>query len=294
MTTSKKTGSGRKKLTPEEREARRREVIAKREGASLTRASKRAMEHFHRYERRAAAIINKRETAKREIEGALLAGFPAYAKRIADRAGINVKFDMAATIDLVSGDVKTEFDEALQVDVSPDGRDRGTKEFQRKATLVDVNFKKSTLSAKRNLATTVWDEYFARDLITWRQHRAAELYLQSWHQSGMEPRLTGSYSDAGGGGSDPFYAMPHSTAQAHHRDLLRSYNRDIGPRLSSLVVHVVCMDRPAKTWNKATRTGPQIKANMELLREAFDRLADFLNLPEVREKGSDELDEPDA
>jgi hypothetical protein len=280
------------KLTKAEREAKRRELLAQREAKALAAASKRAMQHLHVHTERDERPLRRKDALSQSVKDAMNAGFQDYARRISQKAGIQSEFKLGP----MAGDVGAsdiEHDKATDMDLSVDGRDGPTAEFRKHNIVAKADFKKTDSRAKRNLTTTIWDSYYHRDQLTWRQHQAATLFWGAWYYGGLEQKLTGSYSDAGAGTSDPFWGMAHTEAQVGHRKRLRAYHRDLGPRMASLVVHVICADEPARTWGVLRGKSRRVAdAGMELFREALNRIADLEALPDKAPKGSDDMEMP--
>lgn len=229
-----------------------------------------------------------------EIKRTIAEGHLTYAVKLAQRYNMThvLTAEQLALGTPTPPDLTQELD-ASAVLVSKSGKDGPTVEFKQKHDLRQANFKKSASRAKRNVDSTVWDSYYYNDLLTWRQHRAAEIYWEAWYCGGMDAKVTGSYEDAGGGGT-PGQGTPFSLYQLQHRDILAGLNRRLGVRLSALVVHVICMNEPANRFGLSIgKSKRQSDAGMELFREALDMIADEMNLRDKSPKGSDELDEPE-
>lgn len=233
---------------------------------------------------------------RREIMELVNAGHIAEAMRLAQSRGHTdlIVPELRAQGNAPDPDLDMEFDGKSGMMVSGSGKDGPTRQQRMKSNYEAANFKKSASRAKRNTDVTVWETYFTKGQITWRQHRAAEMYWSAWYNSGMEPRLVASYSDSGSGSSDPFYAMPASVSQAHHRGILRRYNGILGPRQSALVSHVIVMDRPARTFGLTVgKSKHDSEAGMELFREAMDTIADLENLPNKKPRKQGQMEDPD-
>lgn len=133
---------------------------------------------------------------------------------------------------------------------------------------------------KRNLSGTPLDRYRQRGGIDERQWRAGDRLRADHFLAGLQPRVVQSYSLGASGGGEAAWQIPASERQAVARARLRHALAAVGPRLASILLAVVCHERPAGgIGGDFGRSGRNAEvAGMTLLALALDVLADGYGL----------------
>jgi hypothetical protein len=132
---------------------------------------------------------------------------------------------------------------------------------------------------KRNLTGNPLDRYRQRGGLSERQWRAGDRLRADYFLAGLQPRVVQSYS-LGSSSGDTGWQMPASERQAASRERLRKALCAVGPRLTAVLLGVVCQETPAGGIGSALgRSGRNAEvAGMTMLALALDLLADHYGL----------------
>jgi hypothetical protein len=125
------------------------------------------------------------------------------------------------------------------------------------------------------------DRYLKRGWITARQWQAAERIAALWHQAGLEPRVTASWSPSTQATALGNVGMAASERQAHARMELRRVLARCGGQIgAAVVVAVVCDREAASSW--AARMDWPREQGIGALKLALEAAADDLGLDRSR------------
>lgn len=121
------------------------------------------------------------------------------------------------------------------------------------------------------------DRYLKRGWITARQWQAAERIAALWHQAGLEPRVTASWSPSTQATALGNVGMAASERQAHARMELRRVLARCGGQIgAAVVVAVVCDREAASSW--AARMQWPAEQGLGALKVALEAAADDFGL----------------
>lgn len=125
----------------------------------------------------------------------------------------------------------------------------------REVTFSDRPGEKKAPTARRVTTQTNIDRYFRRGVIEERLWKAAVQLRVDWQTAGLEPRMVVNLLRTGAG--ENAYGMATTEAQAAARQRWRRAIGAVGRCLGEVLLHVVCSDKPAATWQDDLRSDAQ-------------------------------------